>query len=299
MSPFLPALEAMKSSNSATFGPVRFIDYLSEHFGEDYPKSWDITARWLSIQSLKGGSSSLDPALRDAGAMIFRLGTGTFALLKASSLDDFFLHDEELVAESEVFLPQCSASDLFPFQLMGSLVESNAVNLAIASGLLQAALGLDPDSPRIGPTTGISTYSFPVRPHREFPELQWAHENGQVEIDALYFARREGRWSLFVIEGKKGTQSGSLPKHKLMYPAQAISTHPVVEEFGNGVDVVPVYMRAWREEGQIYFRVVECSCEGLRTDEAFISGLSPERTRLLAIPESDDFFVGSLKEDFE
>jgi hypothetical protein len=299
MSPFLPALEAMKRSGNPTFGPVRFVDYLSEHFGTDYPRSWNITARWLSIQSLKGGSSSLDPALRDAGVMIFRLGTGTFALLKALALDDFFLHDHDLVAESEVFIPQCRASDLFPYQLMGTLVESNAVNLAITSGLLRTALDLDADAPRIGPTTGISTYSFSVRPHRKFPDLHWEHKNGQVEIDALYLAQREGRWTLFVIEAKKGTQSNSLPKHKLVYPSLAICSHPAMEGLGDDIEVVPVYMRAWSDGGHTVFRITECACDGLRTGESYISDLTPVRTRLLAVPETNNLRVGSPREDFK
>jgi len=294
----LSALEAMEVSGSSTFGPVRFIDYLPEHFGKEIPKTWNVTAKWLSIQSLTGGGFPLDSALRDAGVMIFRLGIGTFALIKAAVLDDFFLFDEKLVAEREVFVPQCAASDLFPFQLMGSWVEANAVNLAIASGLLNAALDVDADSPRIGPTTGTSTYTFPVRPHTEFPDLEWVHKNGQVEIDALYFARRRGKWTLFVIEAKKGPSS-SLPKHKLVYPTLAISTHPLVREFGEGVDIVPVYLKAWSDHAHILFRITECACEALRAGEGFISDLTPVQTRLLVIPRTEDVFVGSLKHEFE
>ena len=236
--------------------------------------------------------------------MVFRLGTGpqssttSFALIKAPSLDDFFLLDESLVATSEVFDPQVASSDLFPFELLGSMVEANALNLAIASGLLQEALSVDAGYPRIGPTTGTSTYTFHIRPHAEFPDLEWTHENGQVETDALYFARRRGKWTLFVIEAKQG-RPGSLPKHKLVYPALALSAHQRVKEFGKGVDIVPVYLKAWTSEEEIFFRVVECAYEGLRTGEGFISDLTPVQTRLLAIPETDDVFIGSLKHDFE
>ena len=305
MSPFRPALETMEASGSPTFGPAVFQDYLSEHFGDEIRNSWRTTASWLSPQSLRGPSApSLDSALQDAGVMVFRLGTGpqssatSFALIKAESLDDFFLFDENLVAAREVFDPQVAASDLFPFELLGSMVEANALNLAIASGLLQEALGVDADSPRIGPTTGTSTYTFHIRPHAQFPDLEWTHENGQVETDALYFARRREKWTLFVIEAKQG-RPGSLPKHKLVYPALALSAHQRVREFGEGVDIVPVYLKAWTSDEEIFFQVVECAHEGMQTGEGFISDLTPVQTRLLAIPRTEDVFVGSLREEFE
>ena len=63
-------------------------------------------------------------------------------LIQTEDLRQFFILDSDLVSEEEEFFPSCDVSDIFPFKFMGK-AESNAINLAIASGLLSKALDLE------------------------------------------------------------------------------------------------------------------------------------------------------------
>jgi len=111
----------------------------------------------------------------------------------------------------------------------------------------------------------------------------WHHDKGQVEIDAVMFARRGGRRTLFVVEAKKGKRANSLAKHKLVYPALALSGHPAIRSFESDVDIVPVYLRAWSEGDQIHYQITECVCSGLQEGHTYISELSALRTRILSM----------------
>jgi len=279
-SPFVPALEEMQRTGDKIFKPQKFQKYLKQHFDADQLLTWKRTARFLSIQSF----GDLDAALRDAGIMVLRLGRGTFGLVKVPNLKDFFLFDSDFQPNLESFIPTASEVDLFPFKLLGSHIESNAVNLAIASGLMHEVLHLDAISPKIGPTTGAGTYSFSVRPHQAFPDLEWSHERGQVEVDALLFAYRQGRPTLFVIEAKKGNPEGSLPKHKLVYPVLSVSSHPALQKLEESIEIVPIYMRSWEEKGEIFYRIAECNSQDSRTTHSYISDLTVAQTRLLSMP---------------
>jgi hypothetical protein len=152
------ALQDLLKSGRPYSEPISFQKYISLN---GLPTS--ATAARISIQTLE----QLDPSLRKAGVMVFRLGfssdgaTTQFGLAYAPDrIEDYFLVDDEIFPKiATTFIPDATAHELFPFRLLGSLVEVGAVNLAIASGLLGHALGLDRPFPRVAPATGTSNYT--------------------------------------------------------------------------------------------------------------------------------------------
>ncbi|MDP6508795.1 MAG: hypothetical protein QF573_07145 [Chloroflexota bacterium] len=159
---------------------------------------------------------------------------------------------------------------------MGKAIEANAVNLAVVSGVLEEALHLDSGAPQVSPATDTSAYTFTVRPHRDFPDLQWNHQKGQVEIDALVFGKRKGRPTLFLVEAKRG-HDHILPKYKLVYPALAIA-----EQVKNdGLDLIPVSLCSWSDCAKLYFHIAEMACPNLVDGGAYVSDLTQTSGRLL------------------
>lgn len=237
------------------------------------------TASHISVQNLAG----LDADLRQADVMIFRLGEGAdrttrFALIQAErSVDEFFLSEIAPPQPPRTFVPEGAPSDLYPFTLLGDLTETGAVNLAIASGLLPAALGCDQPASRVSPATGASTYTFAVWPHRRLPDLQWTHTRGQVEVDAVYCANRDGAPVLFVIEAKHGPPA-PLAKTKLAYACSAVATKSIPKD----MSVVPIYLRAWQPtRGVTCFAITECS--GWARPQSYVADLHALSTAHYAI----------------
>jgi len=127
--------------------------------------------------------------------------------------------------------------------------------LALVSGLLGTALNLDdPDRP-IVPATGQSNFSFSLQPHASI-DVKWKHDHGQVEIDALFTARRQGRETLFLVEAKTSGAFGTLAKHKLVYPLLALHNH-----VPNYLKIVPVYLRVIKIANSLHFLVSECALD--------------------------------------
>ncbi|MEO2016233.1 MAG: hypothetical protein ABGZ53_17885 [Fuerstiella sp.] len=247
---FDPAIAAI--DQSGLFGPVSFQGYLSEHgLRAD-------TATAISVDSRE----KLRTELRDNNCMVLRLGRDeggkhtAFALVKTDDLDDFFLmHENIFTAAHQIFLPDLSWKSLCAFQALGKLTETSLVNLAIASGLLSFALGIDKTEQHFIPATGQTTYSFDFMPHQSCPVVL-SHNAGQVEVDALFFARRNGQECLFLVEAKTGAKRQSLAKHKLVYPLLGIR-----QFLPAGISVVPVYMHCVARDDGYEFRTVECSFE--------------------------------------
>ena len=201
-------------------------------------------------------------------------------------MEEFFLLDDKLFGEEsvETYLPEASAFELFPYQLLGTPQEMGAVNLAVASGLLGYALDLDEPRPRVAPATGRSTYSFKFRPHSAY-DVEFSHQRGQVETDAVFFGRRNKRWTLFVIEAKISSdrapkQSRSLSKAKLAYAVAALGSKPVPSD----VAVVPVYMRVEKAAGRLLYSIAECAIDDVRRPA--VDSVSVIRSRRLALPFS-------------
>ncbi|MEO2013884.1 MAG: hypothetical protein ABGZ53_05885 [Fuerstiella sp.] len=186
-----------------------------------------------------------------------------FALVRADDLDDFFLmHENVFTDDQRVFQPDCSWKSLFAFQALGKLTETSLVNLAIVSGLLPFTLGIDKSEQHFIPATGQTTYSFDFVPHQDVPVVL-RHNAGQVEVDALFFARRNGQECLFLVEAKTGAKRQSLAKHKLVYPLLGIRQFLPAE-----ISVVPVYMHCVARDDGYEFRTVECSFESASEQSA-------------------------------
>src|SRR4051812_47743749 len=98
---------------------------------------------------------------------------------------------------------------LFAFTLLPKFTETPLVNLAIASGLLSHALGLDDATLPSAPATGQGTYSVAFSP-RAGMGLTWSHSKGQVDLDAEIIVKRRGEETLFVVEAKAGDEFDSL-----------------------------------------------------------------------------------------
>jgi hypothetical protein len=237
---FLPAIEVMNRENMGCYGPVSFRHYLRQH-----SLPYKDTATAISVDSRR----KLSTDLVDSNVMVFRLGNhpGTnhtaFALARTrEGWNDFFLEDDRLFSSLEIrsFDASRCNQDLTAFRFLPLLTEPSLVNLALASGLLGEALELDDAGSPIVPATGQSTYTFDVRPFADGPS--WTHRQGQVEIDSLFFATRNGKQVVFAVEAKRSDAFDSLAKHKLVYPYLALRN-----SLPSSMQIVPVYLRAVRD----------------------------------------------------
>jgi hypothetical protein len=251
---FLPAIEVMNRENMGCYGPVSFRHYLRQH-----SLPYKDTATAISVDSRR----KLSTDLVDSNVMVFRLGNhpGTnhtaFALARTrEGWNDFFLEDDRLFSSLEIrsFDASRCNQDLTAFRFLPLLTEPSLVNLALASGLLGEALELDKAGSPIVPATGQSTYTFDVRPFADGPS--WTHRQGQVEIDSLFFATRNGKQVVFAVEAKRSDAFDSLAKHKLVYPYLALRN-----SLPSSMQIVPVYLRAVRNGDSWNFFVCECGFE--------------------------------------
>lgn len=247
---FQTAIEELEASGHFVSKPESFRGYCNRT-NQAIPR--DVPNR-ISVQTL----STLDGELRDSNVMVFRLGApkGTrathFGLAKTvSSWADYFFLDDELFSsqETRAFIPSASVRDLYAFSLMPRFTETTLVNFALASGLLAEALGLE-EAPSI-PVTGRSTYTFDFCPRIKEDAL-WTHHAGQVEIDGVFTARRNGRDCLFIVEAKHGGLD-SLAKTKLLYPYLALRPH-----VPKSMPISLIYLRATTSHNSIIYSIAEC-----------------------------------------
>ena len=240
---FQPALEEM--GDDRIFGPMRFCEYTRARGLGVITK----TAEFVSVDHRE----KLRAELVASETMVLRLGRGSFCLARSQyGLDDFFLDHETIFGNTVTssFLPDVSWRSLFAFEVLPALSESSLVNLGMASGAFGHALGLDPGESVHVPATGQSTFSFEFAPFERAQSLR--HDKGQVEIDGLFVAHRNGKPTLFVIEGKS-TSYASIAKHKLVYPVLALAS-----AVPSSLEIVPVYVHAYRQKDGVHFRIAEC-----------------------------------------
>ena len=250
---FEPALGDMVASGMEFYGPTSFKKYLDEH-GFEQAGAW----QYVSVDSL----DRLSEDLRDAGVMVFRLGSrpgvvGThFGLAKYSrGWGDYFLIDKDLlsIATQEFFVPCIPIRQRLAFQLLPKLTETSLVNFAVGTGLLSRVLRIEDGCDLIIPATGHSSFTFTISPRPAMRQL-WDHLKGQVEIDALFAGKRDGKDCLFLVEAKRGRPSGTLAKHKLCYPLAAL-----LNEVPESMQVIPVYLKTWSERDGQHFLISECA----------------------------------------
>lgn len=272
MKAFDPAIAALAKDGARFSQPESFQGYCERN-----QISAQRTAQMISVDSL----SRLSPELKAAGMMVFRLGKdrseGTTRFGLASNVGgwkDYFIDDRDVFDPSRCpitpFVPEVSNRTLFSFRLLPEFTETSFVNLAIASGALSFALGLESKGENSVPATGQSVFTFKFRPHRQLDTV-WDHIQGQVEIDAVFVAHRGGTPIVIVLEAKSGGLD-TLAKHKLAYPVLAV--RPNVPSY---MDIVPVYLRAYRHGNECHFLVAECSFGPKENEIAAISDLNVTR----------------------
>ncbi|MEM5549521.1 hypothetical protein WNY63_02070 [Pseudoalteromonas neustonica] len=258
---FHDLLQEMQAKEQKVSIPQGFQDYVSANNLKAN------TAASISIDSLK----KLPKILRDQNTMVLRLGSRPasnqtyFSLVKTDDVKTFFFDDSSLFSQlqPELFLPNVSIRSLFAFQLLPKVTETSVVNLAIASGLMAEALNLEDDKTIVVPATGQSTFTFNFKPLAN-ENVVLEHINGQVEIDAVFVAKRKGKEHLFVIEAKHGDKFDSLAKHKLLYPSLSL-----LQKLPSSMPIVPVYLRSIKTPNGIDFYIAECPYIVNQQDELY------------------------------
>ena len=253
--------------------PRSFREYSELATGKPY-EPWP----YISIDTVSG----LRAELKAANMMVLRLGSRSngkgsfFSLVKPkTNINDFFFVDSNLfqALTPELFLPEVSIRSLFPFQLLPKVTETSVVNLALASGLLPHALGVQKSDSLIIPATGQSTFTFEFRPRGD-SQVKLLHSDGQVEIDAVFVAKRDGKECLFVVEAKHGRKFESLAKHKLLYPVLSL-----IHKIPSSMPIVPVYLRSIKKDDGIEFYIAECpAIQRENLNEIALDLLAPFRT---------------------
>lgn len=272
-----PALAAFDDTDAGLYGPQSFREYLRAN--EFDPRDFR-TAAEISIDT----QSDLADPLRATDTMVLRLGsapdgTGTqFALCQIDGqLQQFFIdetdfdssepHELDLRPEGEDIhqFDQQTQEMLSAYQLLPRFSESSLVNLALSTGVVSRALGLDVERIGTAPVTVNSTFEFEFRPH---PAIGTSlhHNNGQVEVDSCFVTRRKGKRVAVVLEAKTGA-ARSLAKHKLLYPSLGIRSEAegIVEE------IIPVYCRAQRDRKRVEYSIYECSPIDIEGDDPTVT----------------------------
>lgn len=264
MGVFSLALDEMRSSGARFRDPEVFRGGYLERSGNKIQGS---VAPIISVDHYE----KLDPELREAMTMVFRLGGGSqggmdrrgrtrFALAKCGEegFKDYFLFDSDVFSSEKalMFIPRVDMRSLFAFTLLPHFSETSLVSLAAFSGVLNEALALDRDAPLSAPATGQSTYTFVFSP-RETDSPTWEHIDGQVEVDALLTGHRNGRPVAVIVESKAGKSKNTLAKHKLLYPYMAL--RPLIPDY---IPIELVYLKAWREPDGFHFRTAQFATDG-------------------------------------
>jgi len=138
--------------------------------------------------------------------------------------------------------------------------------LGLASGLIGHALNLDCADETIVPATTQSTFSFKFNPH-PLIDCELIHQNGQVEIDAIFVEKRNNRDCLFLLEAKSGSET-SIAKHKILYPVLAL-----YNEVPHDMPIIPVYVKIQEQNDGIIYNIAECEISDPRKSKTYISDL--------------------------
>lgn len=270
---YSPRVESLTKSDNIVSEPESFKVYTETVLGKSL-EPWP----YISVDSVL----KLRPELKQANMMVLRLGSrpnskgSFFSLIKAKhSYADFFFVDDRLFSglKPELFLPDVSIRSLFPFQLLPKVTETSVVNLALASGLLPHALGVERSESLLIPATGQSTFTFEFKPRGD-SDATLLHQQGQVEIDAVFVAKRDNKECLFVVEAKHGETFDSLAKHKLLYP-----TLSLLPKIPPSMPIVPVYLRSIKTKSGIDFYIAECpAVDGDTKNSIALDTLLPFKT---------------------
>lgn len=272
--------EIGQEEDIGVYGPDQFVPFIERR---GFPKPSN-TASVLSLDTL----TSVPSYLRDQNAMVFRMGKGqsgnwtNFVLAKVpDGPDSFFLKDEEIFENENVVVEADPLSDekFLGYRLVSKLQEMALVNLAMGSGQLGRCLGLDEKIVH-APAMLSSRYSFRLHLHPDIDQV-FEHRAGQVQIDSLFTARRNGELQLFVLEAKFVRKNASLAKHKLVYPCAAMYNNPEVK-----IPIVPVYLSVMATPEKYIYRIAECQLP-LDRDLPVLSEFGPRKTTKAVVKRYD------------
>jgi hypothetical protein len=257
-----PALRSVEETG--IYGPRSFITHLREQGLE--PGEYR-TAAELSVDTrpqLPGALAEQETMVLELGRAVDGPGTG-FALVRVpGGLDDFFLDEMAFPADDRVRLdfspdgedtlaqPREVQEMLDLYRSLPTFSERGFVTLALSTGLVSRALGLDPERIGTAPATAVSSFTFAFEPHPDRPTVLH-NTDGQLDLDALVLTRRGGERVLLVVEAQCGSRQQPA-KHRIAYPALAAASLPL------DVDrIVPVYLRARPTADGVRYSIYECS----------------------------------------
>ncbi|MBQ76917.1 MAG: hypothetical protein CMQ20_18090 [Gammaproteobacteria bacterium] len=281
---FEPAIREIGDRSPYIWGPTPFKDYLAET-GQDTSRK---TPEFISVDHLE----KLNSSLKNKDIMVLRMGqsegTGTqFVLIRIENqINDLFFLDDEIFGldEPSPFIPNKKISELFPFYLFEKLSETNLVNFAFASGLLSRALSLDNVDQSPIPATGSINPTFEFCPHSKIQNVL-KHKRGQVQVDGVFLAERNGSQALFVLEAKVGSSSKTLAKHKLLYSVLALS-----DSVPPGIPICPVYLRVNKASDGLIFRFAEIDIADPREETISLDAIKPISTQSHKLPNRLSLF---------
>jgi len=249
---FEEAIREMESSGALVSEPRSFQEYL-ENLGISRKR----TAQYISINRFQ----DLQMELRESGYMVLRLGSppgsrNTFFSLskKINSWEDYFLFDDDLFPSKKIDQVEINYSDnkYFAYRLLPRLTEASLLNLALITGIIQKSIGLDETESSVIPARVQSTFTFKFKP-LSVSDIKLEHVNGQVEIDAIFSWKKDGKPCLVVIEAKISTKFDSIAKHKLYYPILALEN-----KIPKSIEVIPIYLRVLKHKKAIEFNIAIC-----------------------------------------
>lgn len=246
------ALTEMEQQNSKIYGPKSFIKYCESNNIQNAGR----TASHISIDHYK----KLHKQLKENQCMVLRLGSnnvrnGTnFVLVKHDQFRDFFFFDDEIFTSKPVEYksPADVRNALSIMNIFEKPSEMMLVSYLLSSGALGEVLGLDEDNIYYTPLTGRNCFTFSYKPAPDYPLLK--HENGQVEIDAVFTGKRNGKLVIVIAEAKSDTgRYRSLAKHKLFYAYKSVQ-EACLKKF----EVIPIYLKLSIKDGVLKAKIAEC-----------------------------------------
>ena len=262
------------------FDEKQFPKSSSTYVWKDFKVKYGMTTRKRTADILAiDDYKNLESSLKKNGYNIFRLGThlgnkAHFSIVKMSSQKEQYLfHDEIIKTDKKIFIPDVPARELFSYTLIPNATERGLVNVALASGILKDALGLQSE-PTL-PIQGNSTYSFDVYPTSEQENLSYSHVNGQVEIDSCFLGKRNGREEIFVLEAKMLQGRKSLSKTKLAYAKLAVESVSKIK-----LPINLVYLLINKSESN----AIEFYVCAIKWNSKYISELSIDKVSAYVLP---------------
>lgn len=245
------ALNEMGNNRKNIYGPKSFIQYCKENNIRN-----SSTANHISIDYYE----KLHKQLRIEETMVLRLGSsdkkaGTnFAIVKNQSAKEFFFFDDEIfIKERSLFHADVNVKNLLSLmKLFEKHSEMMLVSYLLSSGALSEVLRLDKTDVYYTPLTGRNGFSFKFYPTKNHDLI--FHDNGQVEIDAVFSGHKNGKPVVVVAEAKvEDGKYKSLAKHKLFYAYKSVQS-VLNDEF----EIIPIYLKLSIVETTLIAKIAVC-----------------------------------------